>query len=72
MLAEGDAKVTHVGAREGEVGFGGIGFARAGEPSRPPTATRPGDPDAVAGPGDEDAWRRWLRDNGIDWDGQVV
>jgi hypothetical protein len=66
VLAEGDAKVTHVGAREGEVGFGGIGFARAGEP------LPAGDPDAVAGPGDEDAWRRWLRDNGIDWDGQVV
>jgi hypothetical protein len=22
--------------------------------------------------GGEDQWRRWLRDNGIDWDGQVA
>jgi hypothetical protein len=21
--------------------------------------------------GGEDQWRRWLRDNGIDWDGEV-
>jgi hypothetical protein len=22
--------------------------------------------------GVDDEWRRWLRDNGIDWDGQVA
>jgi hypothetical protein len=26
----------------------------------------------AAGPGDEDAWRRWLREHGIDWDGQAT
>jgi hypothetical protein len=25
----------------------------------------------VTGGDGEDEWRRWLRDNGIDWDGQV-
>jgi hypothetical protein len=24
------------------------------------------------GAGGEDEWRRWLRDNGIDWDGEVA
>ena len=23
----------------------------------------------ASGAGDDDAWRRWLRDHGIDWDG---
>ena len=65
VLAEGDPQAIHVGTKEGEVGFGGIGIAPAagGLPAA--------DPDPVAGPGDEDAWRRWLRDNGIDWDGPV-
>jgi hypothetical protein len=67
VLAEGDPKAIHVGTKEGEVGFGGIGIAPAadGDPAADP------DP-AAATPGDEDAWRRWLRDNGIDWDGQVA
>ena len=67
VLAEGDAKATHVGTKEGEAGFGGIGLARAGEP----LPATDGDP-AAGDPGDEEAWRRWLRDNGIDWDGQVA
>jgi hypothetical protein len=67
VLAEGDPKAIHVGTKEGEVGFGGIAVARAagGDPAAAP------DP-AAAAPGEEDAWRRWLRDNGIDWDGQVA
>jgi hypothetical protein len=61
VLAEGDPKATHIGTKEGEVGFGGIGIVPATD----------GDPaaDPAADPGGEDAWRRWLRDNGIDWDG---
>jgi hypothetical protein len=68
VLAEGDPQAIHVGTKEGEVGFGGIGITPAADGL--PTA----DPDRgpAAGPGDEDAWRRWLRDNGIDWDGQVA
>jgi hypothetical protein len=67
VLAEGDPKAIHVGTKEGEVGFGGIAVAPAagGDPAAAP------DP-AAAAPGEEDAWRRWLRDNGIDWDGQVA
>jgi hypothetical protein len=71
VLAEGDPKATHVGTKQGEAGFAGIGFAPAADPG---LGTTP-DPDA-AGPvtaaDGEDAWRRWLRDNGIDWDGQVA
>jgi hypothetical protein len=55
ILAEGDAKATHVGTR-GEVGFIGLRVARTGD------GAAPGD-----GPGEAD--RRWLRDHGIDWDG---
>jgi hypothetical protein len=66
VLAEGDPKAIHVGTKEGEVGFAGIRIAPAAD----------GDPatgdDPAASPGDEDAWRRWLRDNGIDWDGEVA
>jgi hypothetical protein len=73
VLAEGDPKAVHVGTKEGEIGFGGIAVAAV-------TGTTPaagGDPaaapdPAAAAPGEEDAWRRWLRDNGIDWDGQVA
>ena len=79
VLAEGDPKAIHVGTKEGEVGFGGIAVARAAGPPQaadghpaadgdPPAAPDP----AAAAPGEEDAWRRWLRDNGIDWDGQVA
>ena len=58
VLAEGDEQAVHVG-RKGPVGLGGIEVPTAGEP----------DPGADA---DDDEWRRWLRDNGIDWDGQVA
>jgi hypothetical protein len=72
VLAEGDPKAIHVGTKEGEVGFGGIGIA----PAAGMTPAADGDPatggDPAAALGDEDAWRRWLRDNGIDWDGQVA
>jgi hypothetical protein len=47
VLAEGDEDATHVGTK-GEVGFRGIGVARASG---------------------DDAWRRWLAEHGIDWDG---
>jgi len=56
-LAEGDQNATHVGTK-GEVGLGGIEVTPAS-----------------GGPADgsvDDAWRRWLRDNGIDWDGPVA
>jgi hypothetical protein len=72
VLAEGDPKAIHVGTREGEVGFGGMRIA----PAAGTTPAAGGLPSAAADPaaalGDEDAWRRWLRDNGIDWDGQVA
>jgi hypothetical protein len=77
VLAEGDADAAHVGTREGKVGFSGIGFARAADPA-PATG---GTPAAGSGPATseptpatdgEDAWRRWLYDNGIDWDGEVA
>ena len=55
VLAEGDENATHVGTK-GEVGLSGVQVVRAG--------TDPADSD----PGDEESWRRWLRDNGIDWD----
>ena len=67
VLAEGDPQAIHVGTKEGEVGFGGIGITPAAADGLPSA-----DPDPAAGPGDEAAWRRWLRDNGIDWDGQVA
>jgi len=54
VLAEGDENATHVGTRAA-VGLTGIELAPAS-----------GDP--AAGPA-EDAWRRWLHDHGIDWDG---
>ena len=58
MLAEGDENATHVGTK-GEVGLSGIQMTLGtGEPA--------------AAPATKDAWRRWLRDNGIDWDGQVA
>ena len=57
VLAEGDGNATHVGAR-GEVGLRGIQVGPA-----------TGDP---AGRDGEDAWRRWLSEHGIDWDGEVA
>ena len=70
VLAEGDPKAIHVGTKEGEVGFGGMRIV----PAAGTTPAAGGLPSADADPdlGDEDAWRRWLRDNGIDWDGQVA
>ena len=72
VLAEGDPQAIHVGTKEGEVGFGGIGIAPAAgtTPAADLDPATGGDP--AARPGDEDDWRRWLRDNGIDWDGQVA
>jgi hypothetical protein len=73
VLAEGDPQAIHVGTKAGEVGFAGIGLAPASHAA--PAGGLPSadaDPGPAAGPGDEDAWRRWLRDNGIDWDGQVA
>ncbi|HYJ72758.1 MAG TPA: hypothetical protein VE265_09835, partial [Actinomycetota bacterium] len=61
-----DPKAIHVGTKEGEVGFGGIGIA----PAAGTTPAAAGDP--AVDPGDQDDWRRWLRDNGIDWDGPVA
>jgi len=66
VLAEGDPKAVHVGTKEGEVGFGGIGIA----PAAGTTPAAAGDP--AVDPGDQDDWRRWLRDNGIGWDGPVA
>jgi hypothetical protein len=54
VLAEGDENAIHVGTK-GEVVLSAIRVT-------PST----GEPAAGA---DEDAWRRWLRDHGIDWDG---
>ena len=74
VVAEGDPKAIHVGTKEGEVGFGGIRLAPAAgtTPAAGGLPSADADPDPAAGLGDEDAWRRWLRDNGIDWDGQVA
>ncbi len=58
VLAEGDEGAVHIGAK-GQVRLTGIEVP----------ATDPAAPDPRApGPGD-DAWRRWLDDHGIDWDG---
>ena len=54
VLAEGDGDATHVGTRD-QVGLSGLEVAR-------PAADDPTQ-------GDEDAWRRWLDEHGIDWDG---
>jgi hypothetical protein len=72
VLAEGDPKAIHVGTKQGEVGFGGIGIAPAAGAAPAAGGLPSADPGPAAGPGGEDAWRRWLRDNGIDWDGQVA
>jgi hypothetical protein len=72
VLAEGDPQAIHVGTKEGEVGFSGIGIAPEGAAPAAGGLPSDADPGPAAGPGDEDAWRRWLRDNGIDWDGQVA
>jgi hypothetical protein len=55
VLAEGDENATHIGTRGDEGGLSGLQVV-------------PTDGEPAAGP-DGDAWRRWLRDNGIDWDG---
>ena len=56
VLAEGDGDAVHVGAK-GETGLTGVQVTPAA-----------GDAEADA----EVEWRAWLRDNGIDWDGQVA
>ena len=56
VLAEGDGDAVHVGAKGGP-GLTGIQVSPAAA-----------DADADA----EIEWRAWLRDNGIDWDGQVA
>ena len=63
VLAEGDGTATHIGAR-GEAGLRGL---RIGPAAGDPAAG--GDP---AGGDGEDAWRRWLAEHGIDWDGEVA
>jgi hypothetical protein len=74
VLAEGDPQAIHVGTKEGEVGFGGIAVApaAAAAPAAGGLPSADADRGPATGPGEEDAWRRWLRDNGIDWDGQVA
>lgn len=56
VLAEGDGDTVHVGAK-GEPSLTGIQMTPAA-----------GDAEVDA----EVEWRAWLRDNGIDWDGQVA
>ena len=56
VLVEGDPDATHVGSK-GDVSMPSLQISPAPDPS---TAS------------DEDAWRRWLRKNGIDWDGWVA
>ena len=63
VLAEGDEHATHVGSREDEVGLRGIQIR--------PAAGGPAAGDPAEGEG-EDAWRRWLAEHGIDWDGEVA
>ena len=63
VLAEGDEGAVHVGAK-GQVALTGIEVAAAGRPAPDPRAPDSGSPGAR-----EDEWRRWLRDHGIDWDG---
>jgi hypothetical protein len=55
VLAEGDGDATHVGTKD-QVGLSDLEVAR-------PAADDP------TTQGDEDAWRRWLDEHGIDWDG---
>jgi hypothetical protein len=38
--------------------------------ARPATTLAEASP--APAPSGEDEWRRWLRDNGIDWDGEVA
>jgi hypothetical protein len=54
VLHPGDESATHVG-RNGDVVIRNLQLSRA-----------TGEPSAAL---DDDAWRRWLRQNGIDWDG---
>ena len=56
VLREGDGNATHFG-RKGEVSLLRIQVAPV--------------PDAPSGASDDDSWRRWLRENSIDWDGWV-
>jgi hypothetical protein len=61
VLHPGDQSAAHFG-RKGDVSIRGIQLSPGSdEPSGEPSAAP-----------DEDAWRRWLRKNGIDWDGQVA
>jgi hypothetical protein len=52
-LHPGDASATHIG-RMGDAAVRDLQVTRADVPAATPA---------------EDAWRRWLRDNGMDWDG---
>ena len=54
VLVEGDPDAAHVGSK-GAVTLGRVEVRAA---------------DAAAGGAGEDDWRRWLDDNGIDWDGR--
>jgi hypothetical protein len=54
VLHAGDESATHFG-RNGDVVISHMQVS--------PAASRP------SGGHDEDAWRRWLRQNGMDWDG---
>jgi hypothetical protein len=56
VLEAGDESATHLG-RKGEVSL-----------RRMEATPASGDPPGAA----EDAWRRWLRENGMDWDGWVA
>ena len=58
VLAEGDGDAVHVGAK-GDSGLIGV-------------QVTPAAGDAAADAEVEVEWRAWLRDNGIDWDGQVA
>ncbi|HEX8858815.1 MAG TPA: hypothetical protein VGC06_06905 [Actinomycetes bacterium] len=60
VLQEGDGTAEHFG-RMGDVALQSVQVS-------PPSGERPNEPSAA----DENAWRRWLRQNGIDWDGWVA
>jgi hypothetical protein len=56
VLVPGDETAAHFGSK-GDAGIRAVQVSPSSETS------------AASG---EDAWRRWLRDNGIDWDGWVA
>jgi hypothetical protein len=55
-LHPGDASATHIG-RKGDAAVRDLQVTRTDVPAA-----------TLA----EDAWRRWLRDNGMDWDGEAT